>query len=110
MEYVHRCIVCDWQRSASSPTVTSPRCDNCGCALEAAVASDLAALRAHGEGIQVPERLRLAARRFGIVAGILLLAIASARTGYAAGGVAIAVSAVGVAGLFVVMAMTAQRA
>ena len=36
--------------------------------------------------------------------------LAAARTGYAEGGLAIAVTAVGVAGLFVVMAMAAESA
>jgi general stress protein CsbA len=110
MEYVHRCIVCDWQRSAASPTVTSPRCGNCGCALESVHASDVMALDGHGDVFQVPERVRRTVVRFGAVAGTLLLVLAAARTGYTEGGLAIAVSAVGIAGLVVVMAMTAERA
>ena len=109
MDYVHRCIVCGWQRSASSPTVTSPRCDNCGCALESAHASDVVALGGY-DGIQVPKRVVSALRRFGAIAGTMLLVIASAKTGYSAGGVAMAVTAVGVAGLIVVMATSAEHA
>jgi hypothetical protein len=110
MDYVHRCIVCGWERAASSPTVTSPRCHNCGCALESAHASDVMTLGGYGDGVQLPERVVFALRRFGAVAGTLLLAVASAKTGYSAGGVAMAVTAVGVAGLIVVMAMSAERA
>jgi len=110
MEYVHRCVVCEWQRNAASPTVTSPRCENCGCALESLHASDLAVLDRHPPGIEVPERVRHALLRFGAIAGSLLLGLAAARTGYAEGGPAIAVAAIGVAGLFVVMAMSAERA
>ena len=110
MDYVHRCIVCDWQRSAASPTVTSPRCDNCGCALESVHASEAVALAGYRERILIPERLRHALVRFAAVAGTVMLVLASARTGYTEGGLAIAVSAVGVAGLIVVMATTAERA
>ena len=44
MEFVHRCVVCDWERQAASPTVTSPRCENCGCALESSRATDAIAI------------------------------------------------------------------
>ena len=108
MEYVHRCIVCDWQRAANSPAVTSPRCENCGCALEGVHASDIVALHAAPAGIQVPVHLQAALTRFAAIAGAALLMLAAARTGYTAGGLAIAVTAVGVAGLIVVMAMTAE--
>ena len=110
MEYVHRCVVCDWQRPAASPTVTSPRCENCGCALESVHAADILVLDGHLRGIEVPERLRQALVRAGAIAGSMLLVLAAARTGYAEGGLAIAVAAVGVAGLVVVMAMAAESA
>jgi hypothetical protein len=110
MEYVHRCVVCDWQRSADSPTVTSPRCENCGCALVAVHASDVVALQAAPQGMQLPDPMRAGLMRFAGIAGAALLMLAAARTGYAEGGLAIAVTAVGVAGLVVVMAMTAERA
>jgi hypothetical protein len=62
------------------------------------------------QGIEIPERLRRPVVRAGAILGSLLLVLAAARTGYAQGGVAIAVTAVGVAGLVVVMAMSAERA
>ena len=110
MEYVHRCIVCDWQRAADSPAVTSPRCENCGCALEGVHASDIVALQAAPAGIQLPEPLRAGLMRFAAITGAALLMLAAARTGYTEGGLAIAVTAVGVAGLVVVMAMAAESA
>lgn len=108
MEYVHRCIVCGWQRAAESPAVTSPRCENCGCALEGVHASDIVALHAAHPGIQLPEPLRAGLTRFAAITGAALLMLAAARTGYTEGGLAIAVTAVGVAGLIVVMAMAAE--
>ena len=48
--------------------------------------------------------------RFGAITGAALLFLAAARTGYTEGGLAIAVAAVGVAGLVVVMAMAAESA
>ena len=110
MEYVHRCVICDWQRSAASPTVTSPRCDNCGCALESVQVSDIVALDLLAEGFQLPERLQTAIVRAAAILSVAVLMVAAARTGYTEGGAAMAVTAVGVAGLFVVMTMTAQRA
>ena len=44
------------------------------------------------------------------MAGTAVLMLAAARTGYTEGGLAIAVTAVGVAGLLVVMALAAERA
>lgn len=110
MEYVHRCVVCDWERAAASPTVTSPRCDNCGCALEAFRASDGPARRAPAEGLQVPEPMRAGLIRFASLAGAALVMLAAARTGYTEGGLAIAVTAFGAAGLLMVMTMSTERA
>ena len=110
MNYVHACGMCGWDRPAASPTVTSPRCENCGCALESTRVSDLPAPERLAQGIALPEPVRAALARAAAIAGIAILMLAAARTGYSAGGPAIAVSAVGVAGLLVVMAMTAERA
>jgi hypothetical protein len=109
MEYVHRCVVCDWQRTAASPTVTPPRCENCGCALESVRASEMVGLDLSAHALQMPERARVAILRVGAVLGALLLFVAAASAGYSEGGLAIAVTAVGVAGLTVVMAMSAER-
>lgn len=107
---MHRCVMCDWQRHAASPTVTSPRCENCGCALESVRASQLPAAERLAEGIAVPPALRAAAVRAALIAGAAVLMLAAARTGYAEGGFAMAVTAVGVAGLLIVNAVAAEQA
>jgi hypothetical protein len=109
MDYVHRCVICDWQREAASPTVTAPRCENCGCALESVRAHELALAQ---DTHLAPALVRLPAglvRLAGLVGGALLM-FAAARAGYAEGGPAIAVAAVGVAGLVVVTAMVPETA
>jgi diguanylate cyclase (GGDEF)-like protein/putative nucleotidyltransferase with HDIG domain len=40
VEYVHYCVYCGWSREASSLTMLSPRCADCGCALRAADRAD----------------------------------------------------------------------
>ena len=102
--------MCDWERPAAAPAVTSPRCENCGCALESVHASDVAAAEWLAEGIAVPEGVRRAFTRAAAIAGTAVLMLAAARTGYTAGGLAMAVTAIGVAGLFIVMTMAAERA
>ena len=108
MEYVHRCVVCDWQRDASSPTVTSPRCENCGCALASMHASDVPALAGPVQATVLPDGLRRGLVRVAAITGVIVLMLAAVRTGYTAGGPAMAITAVGVAGLLVVMAMAAE--
>ena len=110
MDYVHRCVMCDWQRPAETPAVTSPRCGNCGCALESVRASEIGSVEWLGEGIAVPEGVRRAFVRAAAIAGTAVLMLAAVRTGYTEGGIAMAVTAFGVAGLFVVMAMAAEHA
>jgi hypothetical protein len=109
MDYVHLCVMCDWQRPAASPTVTSPRCENCGCALESVQASELPETARVAEGIAVPPALRAAVIRAALIGGAAVLMLAAARTGYAQGGFAMAVTAVGVAGLLLVNALAAEQ-
>lgn len=108
MEFVHHCVVCDWQRDASSPTVTSPRCENCGCALASMHASDVPALAGPVQALVLPDGVRRGLVRVAAIAGVVVLMLAAVRTGYTAGGPAMAITAVGVAGLLVVMAMAAE--
>ena len=111
MEYVHRCVVCDWHRPAASPTVTSPRCENCGCALESVHAADVLVLDGPLRGIEVPEapapRARARRRHRGCRCSSSWPPPGPATR---RAGPAIAVAAVGVAGLLVVMAMAAESA
>jgi len=109
MDFVHRCVLCDWQREAASPTVTTPRCENCGCALESVRAQELA-LAQHTDLAPAPLRLPAGLVRLAALVGGALLMFAAARAGYAEGGPAIAVAAVGVAGLVVVTAMASESA
>jgi predicted nucleic acid-binding Zn-ribbon protein len=109
MDYLHQCVMCGWQRAAASPTVTSPRCENCGCALESVHASDSPAAERLAQTLVVPAAVRTAIVRATLVAGTAILMLAAARTGYSEGGFAMAVSAVGVAGLVLVNAVAAER-
>ena len=106
MDYVHRCHFCGWHREASSPTVLSPSCEHCGCALSAMSGADWAAAAAGptlGPVLVGHRMLRLVA-----ILGAALVALAALRTGYALGGAAIAISAVGIAGLASVALVSAS--
>jgi diguanylate cyclase (GGDEF)-like protein len=35
VEYIHYCVYCGFDREAASPTMLSPRCERCGCAMRA---------------------------------------------------------------------------
>lgn len=107
MEYLHRCVICDWERTAASPTVTSPHCENCGCALAATRAPEAAAVAERLDVLQVPPAIRVAMVRLAAVAGTAILMLAAVLTGYAEGGATIAVAAFGVAGLAVSMTLPA---
>jgi len=109
MDYVHLCVMCDWQRRGASPTVTSPRCENCGCALESVHRPEVPAVDGLAQGIAVPEALRSAFVRASLVAGTGVLMLAAALTGYTEGGLSMSVGAVGAAGLLVVNAMATER-
>ena len=107
MEYVHHCLFCNWHREAASPTVLAPACERCGCTLTAAHAADwhrsepveaILAPAAQGRFVQLV-----------VLAGSLLLCLGAARTGYSQGGFAVAVAAVGVAGLTAIAAGAASR-
>lgn len=109
MAYVHQCVLCGWQRPAASATVTSPRCEQCGCALEAALAANSVPLDVTPAAPRSPAPLRTGLMRLAALAGTALLLLAAARTGYAEGGLMIGAAAVGAAGLFVAMTLAAER-
>jgi hypothetical protein len=99
--WVHRCPWCGWSRDGDSQTMLRPRCEGCGGLLEAVTAiaarpGDGAALRAHFPQVSPV---------FGRMLRVTLLALlmfSAARFGWGAGGVGLAVAAVGLVGLFTV--------
>ncbi len=108
MEYVHYCVVCDWERHAAAPTVTSPRCENCGCALASMHVSDAPVPAGPVKAIALPEPVSRALVKSAAVTGMAVLMLAAVRTGYDAGGPFMAMTAVGLVGLLVVMVMAAE--
>lgn len=99
--WVHQCPWCGWAREGASATMLEPRCASCGGLLEAVQQSTA--------GIVAASPLRVAAPHlspaFGRVLRFALLALlmfAAARFGLGAGGIGLAVAAVGVVGLFCV--------
>ena len=108
MEYVHHCIVCGWDRYAASPTVTSPRCENCGCALASMHASHVPVPAGPVKAIALPEPVNRALVKSAAVAGMAVLMLAAVRTGYHAGGLFMAMTAVGLVGLLMVMVAAAE--
>ena len=106
MDYVHRCHFCGWHREASSPTVLSPSCEQCGCALSAVSGADCAAAAAGPTLVPVLVGHRML--RLVAILGAALVALAALRTGYALGGPAVAISAVGIAGLASVAVVSAS--
>jgi hypothetical protein len=102
MGYVHHCLFCELEREGESATVIEPRCERCGCSLVATRADEHhRRRRAPGAApALVPHSLAaplLRAARLGLLA---LMLAGAARIGAAHGGLALAVAAVGLAGLF----------
>jgi hypothetical protein len=97
--WVHVCAWCEWSRAAESPTILSPRCENCGGLLEAAPADGLAGAELSPFRVAAPQVSPAFGRliRFALVA---LLLFAAARFGWQTGGLGLAVAAVGMVGLF----------
>lgn len=106
MEYVHGCVFCGWHRDASSPTVLSPSCERCGCTLSSVSGANWTG--ADAGLILGPEPVRNRILRLAAILGAALVALAALRTGYALGGPAVAVAAVGIAGLVSVAVVSAS--
>ena len=99
-EWVHRCPLCEWSRQATSPTILQPRCENCGGLLEPVPAASAPATTAHLRA--VTPRLSPAYGRLLRFALVGLLLFAAARFGWQAGGFGLALTGIGIVGLFTV--------
>ena len=98
--WVHRCPWCGWSRAGESGTILEPRCKGCGGLLEA-VRPVIGAAGAAPFRAEFPQLSPAFGRvlRVGLLA---LLFFSAARFGLSAGGLGVAVAAVGVVGLFTV--------
>jgi hypothetical protein len=106
MEYVHDCFFCGWRREATSATVLSPSCEECGCAVRSAPRPQLEPLAAdHIAANPSPAGIALAAR---LATALFAMAIA-AHAGYAEAGPAISLAAFGAAGLVSVPLLVPSR-
>jgi hypothetical protein len=97
--WTHRCALCGWSREAASATMLAPHCENCGGLLEALPAEEARA--EHQVRVSAPHL----SPAFGRVARFVLVALllfAAARFGWDAGGLGLALTAVGIVGLFTV--------
>jgi hypothetical protein len=97
--WVHVCRWCEWSREAESPTILSPRCEQCGGLLEAAPADGSAGPELSPFRVAAPQ-ISPAFGRLIRVALVALLLFAAARFGWQSGGFGLAVAGVGVVGLF----------
>jgi hypothetical protein len=98
MEFVHRCLFCGWQRDAGSPTILAPHCQRCGCLLASGRQADFAPAL---ETAPRPRRVGPSARagRWLKIAAFGCALFAAAVTGYDAGGLWVAIGALGASGL-----------
>ena len=102
MDFVHFCAFCGWHRGGHSPTILSPACESCGCALRSTSRAEFDEARA--AEATAAEQLAVDHRRLVKVAtlgGGAVLTAAAAKAGYSEGGAWIALAAVGMAGLAV---------
>jgi hypothetical protein len=97
--WVHQCPWCGWSRDASSPTILAPRCTTCGGMLEAVPAT--AAVSAVSP-LRVGPHLSPAYGRVARFVLVGLLLFAAGRFGWHAGGFGLALTGIGVVGLFTV--------
>ena len=98
--WVHRCPWCEWSREGASQTMLAPRCERCGGLLESVPAAPgirkLSPFRTHVPPVS-PAFGRLL--RFVLLS---MLMFSAARFGWDAGGFGLALTAVGIVGLFTV--------
>jgi hypothetical protein len=97
MDYVHHCVFCGWLRPGASPTILSPGCERCGCALRSSLASDFEAQL--DEATPVEPRISAGLIRLSAVTIGALLIVAAITAGWREGGIWIAVVGLGLGGL-----------
>jgi hypothetical protein len=96
--WLHICPLCGWSREATSATVLGPRCERCSGLLEAAPAAAVASV--HGQLGAVAPRLGPVYGRMLRFALVGLLLFAAGRFGWHAGGAGLALTGIGIVGLF----------
>ena len=97
MDYVHHCVFCGWLRPGASPTILSPGCERCGCALRSSPASDFETQLDEATPAAPPispSLIRLATLAIGA-----LVIVAAITAGWREGGFWIAVVGLGLGGL-----------
>jgi hypothetical protein len=94
IEFSHACSFCGWARASATPVMLSPRCERCGCALDARVSDRSGAV---AQALPMHPLAALALRRSALVLGALAL-YAAGEVGYHAAGVAGGMTALGVGG------------
>ncbi len=105
MDYRHTCSFCDWERASDTPVMLSPSCDLCGCALDAVLASEVAA--APLPAFLMSRRAELAVR-WGAAFSALVAFCAAAKLGYDGAGASGALTAFGICG-FVLLPFVPER-
>ena len=97
MDYVHHCVFCGWSRPGASPTILSPRCEECGCALRSSLASEV---REQEElDRPVPPRVSADVIRLAAISAGALVIVGAIMAGWREGGFWIAVVGLGLGGL-----------
>lgn len=97
MAYVHRCVFCEHERPASSPTLTRPHCERCGSLLVAEKRDEGPALETRGMPALPP--LPPHVERALTLAAVASVVGSGAATGMHLGGPWIAVAGFAAAGL-----------
>jgi predicted nucleic acid-binding Zn-ribbon protein len=108
VDYVHACSFCGWSRDAATPVVLPAGCPDCGCAVDSLSRAerDCQALAAASDELAPFEPSR--ALRAAVWLFALCFACAAARVGYVAGGVAGALTAIGLSG-FLLLPFVPER-
>jgi hypothetical protein len=98
MDFRHACSFCGWERFSSTPVMLSPRCERCGCALDALVVeAGCGAVVARA----LSSRWMLVLRVAGVLMAMLAL-YAGTKVGYDAAGASGALMAFGIGGFLLV--------
>jgi ribosomal protein L37AE/L43A len=95
MEFRHSCSFCGWSRASATSVMLAPRCDECGCVLDAVPA--VATVSPTTPAFSLPPLAAFVLIRGAIVLAALAL-YAAAKLGYDAAGASGALIALGAAG------------
>lgn len=106
MDYRHDCFFCGWGRASDTPVMLSPRCDRCGCALDAVLVR-AESIAPADVGAGVSGRTLLALRWLGVLSALVGFYAAS-KAGYEAAGTSGALIAFGMTG-FLLLPFVPER-